>query len=126
VFVNTRDVAGIGRMDKSPDGNAVAYRRSTRFRGGEHITRDSGDPANQLFCQQPPWAHLIAISATAGGLVFIGGTIDGRFGAFESKTGKALWETRLDVEAHTNPITYMVRGKQYVVIVSSGIKRILA
>ena len=59
--------------------------------------------------------------ATAGGLVFIGGTIDGRFRAFESKSGKTLWETKLDVEAHTNPVTYMVRGKQYVVIVSSGI-----
>jgi quinoprotein glucose dehydrogenase len=59
--------------------------------------------------------------AIAGGLVFIGGTSDGLFRAFESKSGKTLWETELDVEAHTNPVTYMVREKQYVVIVSSGI-----
>ena len=60
--------------------------------------------------------------ATAGGLVFIAGTIDKRFRAFESRTGKLLWESKLDAEGHTNPMTYMGRdGKQYMVIVSSGI-----
>ena len=60
--------------------------------------------------------------ATAGGLIFIAGTIDKRFRAFESQTGKLLWETKLDGEGHTNPMTYMGgNGKQYVVIVSSGI-----
>ena len=59
---------------------------------------------------------------TAGGVLFIAGTIDKRFRAFESRTGKLLWETKLDVPGHTNPMTYMGRnGKQYVVIVSSGI-----
>ena len=41
--------------------------------------------------------------ATAGGLVFIAGTIDKRFRAFDSRTGKVLWETKLDAEGHTNP-----------------------
>ena len=60
--------------------------------------------------------------ATAGGLVFIAGTIDKRFRAFDSRTGKVVWETKLDAEGHTNPMTYMGRnGKQYVVIVSSGV-----
>jgi quinoprotein glucose dehydrogenase len=60
--------------------------------------------------------------ATAGGLVFIAGTIDKRFRAFESKTGKMLWETKLDASGQTNPMTYMGKdGKQYVVIMSSGV-----
>ena len=59
---------------------------------------------------------------TAGGVLFIGGTIDKRFRAFESQTGKLLWETKLDAPGHTNPMTYLgPNGKQYVVIVSSGI-----
>jgi len=59
---------------------------------------------------------------TAGGVVFIAGTIDKRFRAFDSHTGKMLWEAKLDTEGHTNPMTYMGRnGKQYVVIVSSGV-----
>ena len=41
--------------------------------------------------------------ATAGGLVFIGATNDNRFRAFDSKTGKELWETRLAMSAHANP-----------------------
>ena len=60
--------------------------------------------------------------ATAGGLVFIAGTNDKRFRAFDSKTGNVLWETKLDSEGHTNPMSFMGRnGKQYVVIVSSGL-----
>jgi quinoprotein glucose dehydrogenase len=55
-------------------------------------------------------------------LVFIAGTNDKRFRAFESRTGKLLWETKLDAEGHTNPMTYVGRnGKQYVVIMSSGV-----
>ena len=47
---------------------------------------------------------------------------DKRLRAFESRTGKVLWETKLDTEGHTNPMTYLGRnGKQYVVIVSSGL-----
>jgi glucose dehydrogenase len=59
--------------------------------------------------------------ATAGGLVFIGATNDSRFRAFESKTGKLLWEVKLEASAHTSPITYMGRdGRQYVALMAEG------
>src|SRR6185295_329012 len=59
---------------------------------------------------------------TAGGWAFIAGTIDKRCRAFDSHYGKMLWETKLDTEGHTSPMTYAARnGKQYVVIVSSGV-----
>jgi quinoprotein glucose dehydrogenase len=59
--------------------------------------------------------------ATAGGLVFIGATNDSRFRAFDSKTGKLLWETKLEASAHSIPITYMGRdGRQYVSIMAEG------
>jgi len=55
--------------------------------------------------------------ATAGGVLFIGATADARFHAYESKTGKLLWETKLPAVAEANPITYLGKnGKQYVVI----------
>jgi len=58
---------------------------------------------------------------TAGGLVFIGATNDHRFRAIDSRTGKELWETRLDSNAHAIPITYLGRnGKQYVAISTSN------
>jgi glucose dehydrogenase len=59
--------------------------------------------------------------ATAGGLVFIGATNDSRFRAFDSKTGKLLWEVKLEASGHTSPITYMGRdGRQYVALMAAG------
>jgi quinoprotein glucose dehydrogenase len=59
--------------------------------------------------------------ATAGGVVFIGATNDSRFRAFESATGRQLWETQIDASAHTSPITYLGRdGRQYVTVMATG------
>jgi glucose dehydrogenase len=58
---------------------------------------------------------------TAGGLLFIGGTGDRGFRAFDSKTGKELWTTRLDYNATANAMTYQGKnGKQYVGIVAAS------
>ena len=57
--------------------------------------------------------------ATAGGLVFIGATTDRRFRAFDSKTGKELWDAKLGKVANANPMTYAAHnGKQYVAIMA--------
>ncbi|MBV9508405.1 MAG: PQQ-binding-like beta-propeller repeat protein, partial [Acidobacteriia bacterium] len=57
---------------------------------------------------------------TAGGLVFIGATNDKRFRAFDSKSGKLLWETKLDYSAISVPMTYQGKnGKQYVAVVAA-------
>ncbi len=59
--------------------------------------------------------------ATAGGLVFIAATNDSRFRAFESKTGKLLWDQPIDANGHTIPVTYLGKdGKQYVAIMAGG------
>jgi hypothetical protein len=59
--------------------------------------------------------------ATAGGLVFIAGTADHRFRAFDSHTGSELWVTKLESNGHANPITYLGEKtkKQFVVIAVS-------
>ena len=58
---------------------------------------------------------------TAGGLVFVGATNDHRFRAFDSKTGKELWVTRLDYSASSVPMTYLGKdGKQYVAVSEGG------
>jgi quinoprotein glucose dehydrogenase len=57
---------------------------------------------------------------TAGGLLFIGGTRDEKFRAFDKQTGKILWETQLPAGGFATPSTYMVNGKQYVVIAAGG------
>ena len=41
--------------------------------------------------------------------------------AFETKTGKEIWTTKLDASAHASPVTYRgTDGKQYVAIVATG------
>ena len=59
--------------------------------------------------------------ATAGGLVFIAATNDSRFRAFDSKTGRLLWDQPIEANGHTIPITYQGKdGKQYVAIMAAN------
>jgi quinoprotein glucose dehydrogenase len=58
---------------------------------------------------------------TAGGLVFIGATVDKRFRAFDAQTGEELWSAALPANAHATPATYEGRsGRQYVVVAAGG------
>jgi quinohemoprotein ethanol dehydrogenase len=52
---------------------------------------------------------------TAGNLVFQG-TADGRFVAYNAKTGEKLWESATGTGVVAGPATYMIDGKQYVSI----------
>jgi quinoprotein glucose dehydrogenase len=95
VNVNTGDIAWqvhLGISDILPEGK-----------------KDTGRPSNG------------GPIVTAGGITFIGGTDDQRFRAFDSKTGKELWTTRLDYSAHATPITWRGKdGRQYVGVVATG------
>jgi quinoprotein glucose dehydrogenase len=57
---------------------------------------------------------------TAGGLVFIGGAMDNYLRAFDIETGAELWKGRLPAGGQATPMTYSVRGRQFVVIAAGG------
>ena len=58
---------------------------------------------------------------TASGVLFIGATIyDRKLRAFDAKTGNLLWEGNLPYAGTATPSTYMIDGRQYVVIATSG------
>ncbi len=59
---------------------------------------------------------------TAGGVLFIAGTRDGKLRAFDKKTGELLWETELPAAAFATPSTYEVDGRQYIVVACGGTK----
>jgi alcohol dehydrogenase (cytochrome c) len=61
------------------------------------------------------WGPMLA---TAGGLVFTGGTNDRLFHAFDAKDGKLLWEFPTNSGIMGTPSTFMVDGVQYVAVVS--------
>ena len=73
----------------------------------------------------PPGKQLVGStgsagpSVTASGLVFVGGTSDRRFRAFDAQTGNQIWEVTLESNVTANPMTYLGRDdKQYVAAVA--------
>ena len=60
-------------------------------------------------------AQTGAAIATGGGLVFAG-ALDRYFRAYDDKTGKVLWQMRTSNIVNSYPITYSVKGKQYVAV----------
>ncbi len=57
---------------------------------------------------------------TAGGLIFIAATPDEKIRAFDKYTGRVLWEHKLPAGGYATPSTYMIDGRQYVVIAAGG------
>jgi PQQ-dependent dehydrogenase (methanol/ethanol family) len=79
---------------------------------GEFRAMDVRD-GNTLWRQRFSSPMNTAALTTAGGLVFAGDW-DRYMYAFDARNGKILWQTRLPTTAQGFPITYSVRGRQYV------------
>jgi alcohol dehydrogenase (cytochrome c) len=67
------------------------------------------------YAKSPNWGSMLA---TAGGLVFSGGTIDRKFHAFDAMTGKLVWEFPTNSGILAPPSSFLVDGKQYIAIES--------
>jgi glucose dehydrogenase len=59
------------------------------------------------------------ILTTAGGLV-VAGEANGRFRAYDAKSGKVLWTFQAGAGVNAPPSSYAVGGKQYVVVGAGG------
>jgi quinoprotein glucose dehydrogenase len=57
---------------------------------------------------------------TASGLIFIGATADETFRVFDKENGKVLWQTKLPFGGNATPSSYMIDGRQFVVISAGG------
>ena len=58
---------------------------------------------------------------TAGGLVFIGASLDRRLHAFDIETGRELWSGPLPQSAKATPMSYQLSsGEQFVAVVVGG------
>jgi glucose dehydrogenase len=150
LYVNSQDVGMIRHMVKRPEGSQIPYRPQgsgspdSRF-WDPNLIPCQAPPWGSLTAIDldhgtfrwrvtlgvidsliekgipPTGAPNIGGSiVTAGGLIFIGATNDGRFRAFDKDSGKLLWETRLPASAFANPMTFMGSKKQFVVIAAGG------
>jgi quinoprotein glucose dehydrogenase len=150
IFANTQDLATVAKMVQTPDGtrwrrqspnNAIGafWQPDTRYPcqlppWGRlfAINANTGDIAWQVPLGEFPELTAKGVPktgtpnvggsiATAGGLVFIGATIDHMFRAFDARTGKELWSADVGTAAHSIPMTYQGNdGKQYVAVVSGN------
>ena len=64
-------------------------------------------------------SFLTAALTTAGGLAFAG-DVDRYFRAYDVETGEVLWQTRLGTSVQGFPVTFSVRGEQYLAV-STGL-----
>ena len=105
-----------------PDGKLWLGGAFTNVPGGVQtgnitaVNYNTGKIAWQVKTPQP---MIGGILATSGGLVF-SGEGNGAFNAFDSSNGKLLWRFQAGAGVNAPPSSYVVDGKQYIVVGSGG------
>ena len=120
VYLFKADKRGIIMQVKPPWGTLLAIDLHTGRKQWEVPLGYMLDPA-----KYPGAEHWGSVSfggaiVTGGNLIFIAGSMDGHFRAFDRRTGKVLWEFALPASAQATPMSYSLDGKQYVVISAGG------
>ena len=157
VFVATQDVGALGFVRRAREGATVPYEKAAPQRSTFDVAianeswpcqkppwgslvavnAATGDfvwrvplgiteqlPASRQNTGRPVLAGPIA---TGGGVLFVASTDDNRFRAFDSRTGRQLWMTKMERRGNADPITYQGRnGKQYVAVVATDTLRVFA
>jgi quinoprotein glucose dehydrogenase len=83
-------------------------------------TTEDMAPFSEYFLGKTGTPNFGGPIVTAGGLVFIGAAMDDYLRAFDAKTGTELWRGRLPAGGQATPMTYVWKGRQYVVIAAGG------
>jgi len=105
-----------------PDGKLWLGGAFTNIPGGIQtgnitaVNYNTGKIAWQVKTPQP---MIGGILATSGGLVFAGEG-NGAFKAYDSSNGKQLWQFQAGAGVNAPPSSYVVDGKQYIVVGSGG------
>ncbi len=77
-------------------------------------------PFSEYFLGKTGTPNLGGPIVTASGIVFIGAAMDNYLRAFDARTGAELWRGRLAAGGQATPMTYVWKGRQYVVIAAGG------
>jgi quinoprotein glucose dehydrogenase len=77
-------------------------------------------PGSQLILRGSGAPNFGGPMATGSGLLFIGAALDNYLRAYDGATGRELWRGRLPAGGQATPMTYVWKGRQYVVIAAGG------
>jgi alcohol dehydrogenase (cytochrome c) len=113
-------------------GKPVTYRPGQSFTGatGTLLLANGADHIGEVQAWHVDtgarvWTHTFDMSAnwgpmlaTAGGLVFSGGTNDRKFRAFDARTGVVRWEFVTNSGVIGQPISFALDGRQYIAVQS--------
>jgi len=139
---DTRELAGSGNSSTSPRYRFTGYRKFLDPDGYPAVvppwgTLNAIDLNTGKYLWKVPLGDYPALAAkgladtgsenyggpvvTAGGVLFISATVyDRKIRAFDVATGRLLWQADLPFAGVATPSTYMIDGKQYIVIATSG------
>ena len=151
LIVNSNEVGAVGQMEPQPPGAPEAFKRGSpwggyaRFWDSRHLpcqqppwgrltAVDLGDGSVRW---QVPFGvaraaglagattgtpNLGGAVSTTGGVIFIGATNDAMIRAFDTVSGRVLWESPLPASGHATPTIYRgpKSGRPFVVIAAGG------
>ena len=76
------------------------------------------DTGQKVWTTKLPTENWGPVLATAGGVLFSGGTADRLFRAFDAKTGAIFWQYPTISGVNGVPVSFAVDGKQYIAVQS--------
>jgi PQQ-dependent dehydrogenase (methanol/ethanol family) len=104
-------------QDGGYEGDHDASSPGERYLRAIHL--DDGKIAWEIPQIGAPEANYSGVLSTGGNLIFYGET-GGSFAALDAKTGRNLWHFETGAQWKASPMTYMMRGKQYVAIAAGA------
>ena len=131
MYVPMRNVCMPAMATDSPDASLAIYGLAVDYTMAPGKEAQGAVYAVSAETGRILWVHeqraaTMSLVTTGGGLVF-GGDVNGRFKAFDQRTGEVLWEINLGSPVTGFPISYAVDGRQYVAVSTghSGISSLL-
>jgi alcohol dehydrogenase (cytochrome c) len=103
-----RYVGAVSTLYMAPNADYIGELQAWNLDTGQKVW-------NHPFRNSQLWGPVLA---TAGGVVFAGGTNDRYFRAFDASNGKILWEFRTGSGVNGVPVAFEVDGKQYIAVQS--------